>query len=440
MDVGPINTGIEQLSEEKSHGLGIVTCAVFIVGEIAGSGVLALPAAVEGAGWIGLVIIVLCCLISAYTGKILGEAWVIVRKRTPEYQTGHVRYPYPAIGEAAMGKFGKHLVSVSINFTLFGVGVVFLLLSAINIADLLKQHIWPEVSFCYVAAIVAALLLPITWLGTPADFWFVAVGATCATAIACCIMLGVMIHDSTKNFGEVIHKEVDFTSFSVAFGTICFGFGGHPAFPTFQADMRNQSHFGWAVLLGYLIVLLMYFPVSTAGYFVYGKHLQDNVLETISPGVPHTIISILIICHLMLGFCIVINPFCQEIEHLCRVPTKFTYKRIISRTTIVIIVLFVAETIPHFGSILSLIGGSTTTLLAYVLPPLFYLRLCRQKPSLIDDWEPEPEVPLFKKVCYGEIILVGVIAGVASTYSALKSLITDEFTVPCYVSPVRAAG
>lgn len=38
------------MSVEKQGGLGILTCAVFIVGEIAGSGVLALPAAVEGAG------------------------------------------------------------------------------------------------------------------------------------------------------------------------------------------------------------------------------------------------------------------------------------------------------------------------------------------------------------------------------------------------------
>lgn len=41
---------LQQLSVENKHGLGIITCAVFIVGEIAGSGVLALPAAVEGAG------------------------------------------------------------------------------------------------------------------------------------------------------------------------------------------------------------------------------------------------------------------------------------------------------------------------------------------------------------------------------------------------------
>jgi len=38
------------MEQETPQGLGILTCAVFIVGEIAGSGVLALPSAVEGAG------------------------------------------------------------------------------------------------------------------------------------------------------------------------------------------------------------------------------------------------------------------------------------------------------------------------------------------------------------------------------------------------------
>lgn len=47
----------------------------------------------------------------------------------------------------------------------------------------------------------------------------------------------------------------------------------------------------------------------------------------------------------------------------------------------VVCVLFVAETIPRFGAILSLVGGSTTTLLAYICPSVFYLKLCRKPPD-----------------------------------------------------------
>lgn len=45
------------------------------------------------------------------------------------------------------------------------------------------------------------------------------------------------------------------------------------------------------------------------------------------------------------------------------------------RSIVVASVLFVAETIPKFNDILSLVGGSTVTLLAYICPPLFYLKL-----------------------------------------------------------------
>lgn len=64
-----------------------------------------------------MIIMVLCCLISAYTGNILGKAWLIVRKRNVEYQTGHVRYPYPAIGQEAFGKFGRFGIDTNIKIS-----------------------------------------------------------------------------------------------------------------------------------------------------------------------------------------------------------------------------------------------------------------------------------------------------------------------------------
>jgi vesicular inhibitory amino acid transporter len=41
--------------------------------------------------------------------------------------------------------------------------------------------------------------------------------------------------------------------------------------------------------------------------------------------------------------------------------------------------VFVGESVPKFGKILSLVGGSTITLLTFVLPSFFYMRLCDQE-------------------------------------------------------------
>lgn len=114
-----IQRGKHYEAAELQKGLTVFTAAVFIIGEMAGSGVLALPAAIVGAGWTGFGLLVVCCFASGYCGTVLGRSWAILRERHDEYK-GHVRYPYPAIGEKAYGRWASITVTVCINITLIG--------------------------------------------------------------------------------------------------------------------------------------------------------------------------------------------------------------------------------------------------------------------------------------------------------------------------------
>jgi len=142
------------------------------------------------------------------------------------------------------------------------------------------------------------------------------------------------------------------------------------------------------------------------------------------------------------------------------------------------VILFVAITIPQFGIILSLIGGTTVTAANFVFPPLFYILLSRQRKysdgygplpdpdsftAIDDDYavahnQPEDgveelpgqkrcmvrrktawkqiDIPCHIIVLLGAIMLVGVVGGIASTYSVVMSLIdgSSGFSVPCYVN------
>src|SRR5690348_15764255 len=97
----------------KGHGLSLFGAAVFIVGEMAGSGILALPAAVAGMSWFGLVVIVLCCLMSGYAAIYLGRCWLIVEERWPEYRKQQ-RDPFSVIGLKAGGKFTRGFVTFNV--------------------------------------------------------------------------------------------------------------------------------------------------------------------------------------------------------------------------------------------------------------------------------------------------------------------------------------
>ncbi|BFZ10134.1 hypothetical protein BsWGS_13173 [Bradybaena similaris] len=415
-----------RLIGHHAPGLTVLTTAVFAVGEMAGSGVLALPAALKGTGYTGIALNVVCALVSAYTGMLLGKCWTLVMQRSQDYRQ-HFRYPYPAIGQVTFGKLGRLVVSCSINVTLFGVAVVFLLLASENLQNMVKNA-GKDISFCYWLIIVAGALCPVSWLGTPKDFWPIAVGAVVSTSIACCLILANIVRDGQK-LNPATYPQLEFDSFFMAFGTICFAFGGHPAFPTFQTDMKEPEKFGRAIFIAYFIVLLMYLPVAISGYTIYGAQAADNILESMSPGPMLYIVEVLITLHLFCSFIIVINPVCQETEELLRIPRHFNCRRVIVRSVMMVAILFVAESIPHFGAILSLIGGSTTTLLAYVLPPVFYLKLC----SMSGDWQ-QIDVPLHEKVACIEIMVIGVVAGVASTYSAVLDLVTNKFATPCYLN------
>ena len=110
----------------EKEGLGVVMAAVFLAGEMAGSGVLAMPAAMIGTGekistlrfylsvnhlsmigFYGLLFVVLFTVNACYTGSRLGECWVILQERYPEEFRGIIRDPYPTIGEKTVGKWGR---------------------------------------------------------------------------------------------------------------------------------------------------------------------------------------------------------------------------------------------------------------------------------------------------------------------------------------------
>lgn len=57
----------------------------------------------------------------------------------------------------------------------------------------------------------------------------------------------------------------------------------------------------------------------------------------------------------------------------------FGIKRIIIRSSVLVGVLFVAQSIPNFGPILSFIGGSTVSLSSFILPCIFYVLICRKE-------------------------------------------------------------
>ncbi|KAI1289229.1 Lysine histidine transporter 1 [Halotydeus destructor] len=304
----------------------------------------------------------------------------MVETRWPEYREG-CREPFSVIGQKAYGSKMKHFVAVNILVQLFGVVVVFLLLAAELVYDLLSSQV-TQVTLCDWIIILALLMLPFTWFGSPMDIPLIAYAAMSCTAVSCVLLVILFFQESTE-LAKVDHGNITLKSAFLSLGTILFAFGGAATFPTFQNDMKNKSNFPWAVAIGFGLMLVLYLPVAGGGYAIYGSKVSSNIVDDVQPGGLTTAIDVLMAFHVLCAFLIVINVVNLSFEHYLGLKHEFNLKRCSFRSFVLLIVIFIGLTVPKFGKILNLVGGSTVSLTSFIMPPIFYMKLADQ---YCDDW------------------------------------------------------
>jgi vesicular inhibitory amino acid transporter len=210
------------------------------------------------------VLLVIFGINAGFSGVCLAKCWIILEERWEEYR-GHVRKPFASIGYRAGGKWMKILCSFCMNITFFGGATVYLLLCSELIHSITHTFI-KNLTFCDWIPIMAIILLPLTWLGSPEDFWPAAFGALGATIIGCILLLINIITDSSQKANDVQYDSPTFQSFFLGLGIITFSFGGAGAFPTFQNDMKDKRKFPLAVSIGFGGILL--FKKKVCLYFL----------------------------------------------------------------------------------------------------------------------------------------------------------------------------
>ncbi|CAI4229434.1 unnamed protein product [Auanema sp. JU1783] len=440
----------EDEADHSHRGFSWIIASIFIVGETAGSGMVALPAATMNAGFIGgSVLLILMCVLLGYTASLLGKNWLIMQKLWPKYKTEPCRNPYPEMGRKAMGRGAEYLVNISSYLTLFGGMAVFSILASKNISDLLSLFNI-RVHFCIILSALALGIWPFTMLRSPAHFWQVSIVAASATALAVVILLVGVSIDSPMCLSEVKYSEFSLSKLSLSFGTMIFSYSGHPVLPTIQHDMKKPEHFQKAVILGYIAMFFLYAPISMLGYAVYGNSLSDTITVSIQTLVLRHIVNVMVTIHVLFSIIVIGNPVLQGVEQVFKVQDKMGSGRFVVRSIIFFAAIFIAATLPDFGIFLDLIGGSSMTILSIILPGLFslYLEAAEKKrESSNDDQVAMPTfaevihlTPLKRLLVEFSIIAFGGLCGIICTVNTLRQIPNSSFSTPCYLDLIRGAS
>ncbi|KAI6170622.1 Amino acid transporter, transmembrane family-containing protein [Aphelenchoides bicaudatus] len=430
----------------KSHGMNWFVAALFLVGDMAGGGIVALPTAVQQCGfYTGIIICVVMAIVATASAIFLGKGWEVLPRHWKEYRT-HCRKPYAEMGYRALGTKTKTAVSVCLNITQFGICVVFFLLSAKNIHDFIATFTPHGPDLCLMIIIVGLVLLPVTFLKSPEDFWWAIVAGMCSTACAVVLIIIGTMKDHDVCAPKAAEPKFHILNLFTALGTVVFTFGGHSTFPTIQHDMRRPSEFTRSAIAAFITICIFYAPVVVLAHITYGDSLRDSVLNSIQTTWIQQAVNLMIAAHCMLTLTLMFNPLNQEAEELFRVPHEFGIKRIILRSGMMAAVIFVAESVPNFGPVLNLMGASTVTLTCVIFPSVFYLFLKAREEKIMRSQTGVDEGPVSvseminmtdKRILIfcSFIIVIGFIGGGAATFSAVREITGTHFETPCYIKP-----
>ena len=417
--------GLDAEKAGKKNGIGVLVAVLFIVGEIAGTGMLAFPHAMKGIGWFGPLVIVIGCLGGGYAGVVLGKSWLILEDRDPALQKVTTRNPYSLIGFAAAGVTGRAMTTITLILMLFGSAVVQMLIFAETIQSLIPENHFVSISFCKWIILVGIILLPFSLLGSPVDFAPVAFFAMSSTTIASLLIVIAIFREDAVSLTESETAEHNISIKTVLLGisTIVFGYGGASVLPTIQNDMRDKRKFTGAVVFAFGLMMCLYVPVSAIGYWKFGDHVKSNIVRNLTPSPLVTVIECLVLAHVFCAFLIQLNPVNLTIESMLGLDHSFNWKRSVSRSFLITLAIFTGQAIPKFGKLLNLLGAVTVTMQSYILPAIFYYLLC-----------PPAKSTLIAKTVLIGMIVMGVVISISSSFFALVELFhPDAFTRPCFI-------
>ena len=195
-----------------------------------------------------------------------------------------LRNPYSGVIEQTLGRSAKILSRGLLSALTICFNVVYLLISAEFIV-IVVNDLFPSLKSVYEfriwLLIFAICLIPMTWLGTPKEFWGVALGATLSMVIGSVLLVYIVWIDKSKNLSEVTQRDITVASFFTGFGTIFFAYNANPFYPNIQSDMADQRMFSKAIKFSSVLVSLVYIPVALTGFLAYGDNIKDNIVDNI---------------------------------------------------------------------------------------------------------------------------------------------------------------
>ncbi|CAH1369092.1 unnamed protein product [Tenebrio molitor] len=363
-----------------TNKLSVIFAIICIVDVFGVFPVVALPKAIIDCGLYGALVITVVCSVQIYTAILLGKCWIIAEKIDLSLERKN-RYPYSALAEITYGRSLSNFVSFLVDMTIFCGGIPNLIVASQNLQLLglrLSDNAF-DVSFCYWIIILGTILCPVLWLGSPKDMKLLCSISVTIVILVFLLVVGCLIFSSMEQAPETDNAFKSQRSLweliFISYGIISFQYDIHPSILTIQVDMKEKSKLNSAVIGAFTLSLGMFLTVTVTAAIKFGSSVRPSLLETLPTTIPLHFAAFFVALQLCLSSAVSNSALYQHMEDCMEISRAFNHRRCVLRTTLTLLAVLIAESVPRFDLVMSLIGGTLTGPLVFILPPLFYLKM-----------------------------------------------------------------
>lgn len=391
-----------------------------VTNAIQGMFIVSLPFAVLRGGYWAIIAMVGIAYICCYTGKILVQCLY-----EPDPQTGEpvrVRDSYVAIAKVCFGKkIGARVVSIAQIIELLMTCILYVVVCGDLMAGSFPDGALDTRSWMMLCGI---FLLPLAFLKSLHHVSLLSFWCTMSHLLINAIIVGYCLLEIGDWGWSKVKWRMDFENFPISLGVIVFSYTSQIFLPTLEGNMEDRSKFNWMLDWSHIAAAAFKALFGYICFLTFQNDTQQVITNNLHSPSFKGLVNFCLVIKAILSYPLPFFAACELLERaFFRGKPKTVFPVIWEldgdlkvwglawRLGVILGTILMACFIPHFSILMGFIGSFTGTMLSFIWPCCFHLKL---KGHLLDQKQ---------RACDYFIIFLGVLFGVVGIYDSGTALI-----------------
>ncbi|CAL4099611.1 unnamed protein product, partial [Meganyctiphanes norvegica] len=355
-----------------------------VTNAIQGMFIVSLPYAVLHGGYWAIVAMTGIAYICCYTGKILVDC--LYEKDETSGQLIRVRGSYKSIAKEVFGQqWGGKIVGTAQLIELLMTCILYVVLCGDLLIGSFPNGPIDARSWMMISGIV---LIPCAFLKnlhhvSALSFWCMIAHLIINFIIFAYCVINIQYWQWSK-----VKFTIDFLQFPIALGIIVFSYTSHIFLPTLEYNMVDRSKFEPMLNWSHVAAAIFKSAFGYIGFLTWAEDTEEVITNNLPNPTFKSFVNLVLVVKAILSYPLPYYAAVELIENTYfkgkpKTPFASVWELdgelkvwgLAIRVIVVVITTVMAITIPHFAILMGLIGSFTGTMLSFIWPCWFHLKL-----------------------------------------------------------------